>query len=696
MALKSAKISATFCIPGVLMSRTKTVAVDLPATRFWGLTTFFNPQRYKGRGQLYRMFRDSAKAQGLPLVTVELAFGNTAFELQEGDAEILIQIRASRDNVMWQKERLFNIGFAHLPPQCDSFAWLDCDVLFDNPNWVRETQELLLQYAVVQPFSISARLPKGETTLMIQRANHPKYDRRPSVGYCYAHATPLGDYMASGHTGFGWTARREVFEGIGFYDRMIIGGGDAIVACGFFGRTTYWHTHLLPQALVEDQQRWISAMSERVRGSVSYTPGALLHLWHGTQLRRRVQTRLELLTRHAFDPAKDIRINADGCFVWAGNKPKLQKDLARYFWLRNEDESRVREYVFGAADRLGVFRRTLTARVVRQYRRAAAALATEMVSVRGPDHGQRLSLVIMNWERPQIVEQIVSTYSAYRVIGDIVVWNNNPSSSLDLDRLGVLGDVKSVTCKHDAGLDSRWAAGILGNHEHLLIHDDDILLTERQLTFLFAKYLRRPELSHGTCGRNVSDGYNSRSAFGDVDIVLTTCLILHKRYIRDYFERVALFDDLRSYGCGNGEDIIINYVIRSITGKKNRAHFISYVDANQDLQVSMHSISRRPRHLAVRNELVRRCMERLTGETSRLRVNDYGLNKLNSLYPATWCRYHEAPESLIHQNNFTLSANVDRERFAEALSLLCRCDVSARRIAEAGISADTSQQRLCS
>jgi hypothetical protein len=60
----------------------------------WGITSFFNPQGYKSKLENFRLFRKRAtKHQGLPLVVVELTFGDAKFGLQEGrDAEVLVQV----------------------------------------------------------------------------------------------------------------------------------------------------------------------------------------------------------------------------------------------------------------------------------------------------------------------------------------------------------------------------------------------------------------------------------------------------------------------------------------------------------------------------------------------------------------------------------------------------------------------------
>ena len=133
-------------------------AAELPGT-FWGLTAYYNPVHYKTKLDNYKLFRAASRRQGLRLICVELAFGDMPFELAEGDADQVIQIRGS--DILWQKERLLNIGLKHLPDDCDKFVWLDADVLFTNDQWVHQTKDLLRKYNVVQPYSFCARLPKG-------------------------------------------------------------------------------------------------------------------------------------------------------------------------------------------------------------------------------------------------------------------------------------------------------------------------------------------------------------------------------------------------------------------------------------------------------------------------------------------------------------------------------------------------------
>ena len=78
----------------------------------WAITSYFNPASYRRRLANFNTFRQHLP---IPLVAVELAY-DADFELQEADAEILIQLRGGA--LLWQKERLLNVALQALPAAC--------------------------------------------------------------------------------------------------------------------------------------------------------------------------------------------------------------------------------------------------------------------------------------------------------------------------------------------------------------------------------------------------------------------------------------------------------------------------------------------------------------------------------------------------------------------------------------------------
>ena len=94
----------------------------------WVITAYFNPCRYATRRVADDLFAHALKRSGIPILTVECAFGDDEFELPAS----LDVVRFRSNSVMWQKERLLNLAASWLPPECACVAWLDTDILFEN------------------------------------------------------------------------------------------------------------------------------------------------------------------------------------------------------------------------------------------------------------------------------------------------------------------------------------------------------------------------------------------------------------------------------------------------------------------------------------------------------------------------------------------------------------------------------------
>lgn len=352
----------------------------LSCTDLWVVTTYYNPAGYHTRRANYDRFAQPLHDAGIPLVTVECAFGAEPFSLTP--APHIIQVRG-RD-CMWMKERLINLAIASLPPQATKVAWIDADVLFTNPAWAQQAGALLDRWPLVQLFESISSLKRGQTA--------PTDGGDPGFAYRQGQRRPLSLRTAPGRTyhrfgayGFGWAARRALLQPHGLYDRAILGGGDQLVARASSGELTFpgvlatvgieqrqWPAHLeklfrwladrrRPQWWLEwriaamkrgwqdtapiecfrdNYQRWATHWYDQVRGQIGVVPGQILHLWHGDLANRRYRARNTILARHQFTPALDLRLNADGVWEWASDKPMLQREILEYFQARQEDGDR--------------------------------------------------------------------------------------------------------------------------------------------------------------------------------------------------------------------------------------------------------------------------------------------------------------------------------------------------------------------
>lgn len=300
------------------------------------VTSYFNPCGFRGRRDNFERFAEPIRAAGIPLVIVEACF--------EGDDDAAAlpahyeTLRIKARDVMWHKERLLDLGAGWLPAHCTKVAWLDADVLFESEDWAIATSERLETAMVLQPFEQAVRLSRGA---LEPRQGDDVFESFGAVFVNRPEELTHGKFERHGHTGFAWAARRDLVARHGLYDACIAGSGDHMMAHAFAGD---WESPCIGRMVgrggrhLAHYRRWSRKLHEEVGARLSYTPGRLLHLWHGTIENRRYAQRNKELFELAFDPKEDIRISDTGCWEWASDKPALHEWARRYFVERKEDE----------------------------------------------------------------------------------------------------------------------------------------------------------------------------------------------------------------------------------------------------------------------------------------------------------------------------------------------------------------------
>jgi hypothetical protein len=241
---------------------------------------------------------------------------------------------------MWQKERLLNLALAALPPSCRKVVWLDCDLIFEAPDWPGRTSELVDRFALVQPFAHVHRAPRdwrpGEPldALGVLDAFGHIVETRMSIEDCL---WSLGEDARCAR-GMAWAARRDLLERHGLYDRCVVGGGDAALLRSAFGLADLAAGRLhMNGAATGHFLDWARPFHDAVRGSVGYVPGDVVHLWHGDLPNRRYQQRFADFGAFGFDPVGDIATDENGAWRWGSEKPEMHDFVRRYFADRRED-----------------------------------------------------------------------------------------------------------------------------------------------------------------------------------------------------------------------------------------------------------------------------------------------------------------------------------------------------------------------
>jgi len=305
------------------------------------VTTVFNPERYKSKYRLYKEFEKRCLDAGVDLYTVEVAFGRRPHEVTNSGNPNHIQLRTSSQ--IWLKEAALNVGISRLPASWQYLSWADADCQWANPEFATETLHELQHFSVVQMFKTLIDLGPDHS------AAPPFYAGNPvSFGFCKAEGIQvrkIGEYgdLAAGaqfyrHSGMAWAARREAFDALGgLIDVGIIGGSDYVMALALTGSDKFpaWAEMNSQGRLVRE---WKARADKYIAGNVGYTPGVLLHHFHGRKVNRQYKDRCQILVDENFDAELDLKRDSQMLWQLTDRSTRLRDAIRNYMRSRNEDD----------------------------------------------------------------------------------------------------------------------------------------------------------------------------------------------------------------------------------------------------------------------------------------------------------------------------------------------------------------------
>lgn len=288
-----------------------------------------NPIRWHSRVRLFRNFVKHMLESGVRLHIVECAHGDRPYEIPDvPEAYNLIRVRTN--SLCWIKENLLNIGINRLPEDWKYVAWIDADVFFRHRNWASETVHALQQYPVIQPWASCIDLGP----------NNEVMDHHKSFAYMVWHGRlkGIGKGYEFCHPGYAWACRREFLERVGgLVEFAICGAGDHHQALGMVNKILWSVPKGVNPNYIKLLIEWQKRAYAVTNGNLGYLAGAIEHFWHGDKHNRKYIDRWEILIDNNYDPLTDIKKNTYGVISLAGNKPRLEHDLDRYFRGRMED-----------------------------------------------------------------------------------------------------------------------------------------------------------------------------------------------------------------------------------------------------------------------------------------------------------------------------------------------------------------------
>lgn len=307
------------------------------------ITTIFNPQRYKSRISLYKEFEERMLEAGVTLIVVEANLRHHHPEITERKSKKHHIVHVDAECELWLKENLINIGIEYLTgrfPDWKYVAWIDADLAFVRPDWVKETKKLLHKYPIIQMFSHLVQLGKNYEQL---HGHNLSFMEGWSRGLAIQNKKPSGEdptkmrYGWCGAPGGAWAASRECIDRIfPLLDIGILGSGDFHMAAALMQYAdmtlTYTYTDGYKYAIHEWQKKvkWLC-------GNVGHMKGLILHYWHGAIKNRGYDVRWSFLVKHFYNPYLDLKKNKQGVY-FIPKKEALIADIQKYFQSRKEDE----------------------------------------------------------------------------------------------------------------------------------------------------------------------------------------------------------------------------------------------------------------------------------------------------------------------------------------------------------------------
>jgi len=287
----------------------------------------FNPFRLESRIRNYLLFREGLERVGIRLLTVELAFREAPFQIDDGPNVLHVQ----GGDFMWQKERLLQIGGERLLAEgYAGLVFLDADILFQDEEWPLGVADALNRHPAVQCFSAAVM---SYTDVVVRTGSGVKVWHEEG-------------HLSGSAKGYAWAMRSDLFARVGLYQHCVVGGGDSalsLAALGLAHGPDAWRVTLSSQAFIRragptmlaHYQVWADRFFRSAGEAAGHVEGTIEALVHGSHERRQYGDRHEILA--GFDPERDVVAAEGGAFAWTEAGEPRREPVRLYLLDRRED-----------------------------------------------------------------------------------------------------------------------------------------------------------------------------------------------------------------------------------------------------------------------------------------------------------------------------------------------------------------------
>ena len=272
------------------------------------ITTYFNPCVYRSKLKNYHAFRSSIEKVGAKLLTIEMSDDGSNFQIEDS-------VKFKGNCFLWQKENLIAKGIEMIEE--DIFAWMDCDVIFEDNDWIEKTMDSLRTNDVVQMFknviflNPDGREDKRFKSMLGEFSNNQSFGK---------------GYPNQGHPGFAFAGRKDK---ISFYQNNFIFSND-VVFCSSLTHD-YWiiKSWDIKDEIKNDIIKWCDSIRDI---KFSFVDLDISHLWHGSWKNRQYNSRMKLINKHG------DKVKMKNGLYFCEDTEAIE-DLMSFFRKRKEDEA---------------------------------------------------------------------------------------------------------------------------------------------------------------------------------------------------------------------------------------------------------------------------------------------------------------------------------------------------------------------
>jgi len=305
-----------------------TAYVSTPTPKVAAVTCHWNVCGYDRPVLNYKRFNEFMAYSAAPLYTVELALPGQQHRL-DGHGRF-VQLRGR--SAMFHKERLVQLGAMRaIEDGYDAVAWVDADMAFDSPYWLKFTADALADHRVVQAFH----------GLTYDRTTDPEAEdwsrRAQFMGAVSAWRRGGESYL----TGAVWAAYADFFTKVGMWQYDVLGSGDTAMFFGLTGQVekvqthrpiTWEHTSEAYHRAVFD---WAEKAADYARDSIGSVCQTTHMMTHGSKADRQYLERWRRVDEY---DQTWLTANEDGVWEWSSTvDDSTRKRILEYLVNRNED-----------------------------------------------------------------------------------------------------------------------------------------------------------------------------------------------------------------------------------------------------------------------------------------------------------------------------------------------------------------------